>query len=147
MWHHKNEIFEIMGFLRIFWKNCVQEAYLAKMCISGQIVSEIVRSPVMLRKLHTNPSKFFVGRPLGKHRGRVVWSLVKDVTLLYSMINALLSSFKLLGLQMSNFKWKDMCLTIGQDILAWENKSVLFKKQAGHSGLNTQGKAKSFYTW
>ena len=31
-----------MGFARIFWKNNVQEAYLPKMSISGQIVSEIV---------------------------------------------------------------------------------------------------------
>ena len=31
-----------MGFDRIFWKNNVQEAYLSKMSISGQIVSEIV---------------------------------------------------------------------------------------------------------
>ena len=31
-----------MGFVRIFWKNNVQEAYLPKMGISGQIVSEIV---------------------------------------------------------------------------------------------------------
>ena len=31
-----------MGFVRISWKNNVQEAYLAKMGISGQIVSEIV---------------------------------------------------------------------------------------------------------
>ena len=41
-WRHKNEISEIMGFVRIFWKNNVQEAYLPKMGISGQIVSEIV---------------------------------------------------------------------------------------------------------
>ena len=33
---------EIMGFVRIFWKNNVQEAYLPKMNILGQIVSEIV---------------------------------------------------------------------------------------------------------
>ena len=39
-WRHKNEISEIMGFVRIFWKNTVQEAYLPKMSISGQIVSE-----------------------------------------------------------------------------------------------------------
>ena len=32
----------IMGFVRIFWKNDVQEAYLPKMSISGQIVSEII---------------------------------------------------------------------------------------------------------
>ena len=31
-----------MGFVRIFWKNNVQEAYSPKMRISGQIVSEIV---------------------------------------------------------------------------------------------------------
>ena len=42
MWRHKNEISEIMGFVRIFWKNNVQEAYLPKMSISGQIVSEVV---------------------------------------------------------------------------------------------------------
>ena len=42
MWRHKNEISEIMGFVRIFWKNNVQEAYSPKMSISGQIVSEIV---------------------------------------------------------------------------------------------------------
>ena len=41
VWRHKNEISEIMGFVRIFWKNNVQEAYLPKMSISGQIVSEI----------------------------------------------------------------------------------------------------------
>ena len=38
----KNEISEIMGFVRIFWKNNVQEAYSPKMSISGQIVSEII---------------------------------------------------------------------------------------------------------
>ena len=32
-----------MGFVRIFWKNNVQEAYLPKMSISGQIVSEIAQ--------------------------------------------------------------------------------------------------------
>ena len=31
MWRHKNEISEIMGFVRIFWKNNAQEAYLPKM--------------------------------------------------------------------------------------------------------------------
>ena len=31
-----------MGFVRIFWKNNIQEAYLPKMSIPGQIVSEIV---------------------------------------------------------------------------------------------------------
>ena len=33
-----------MGFVRIFWKNNVQEAYLPKMSISGQIVSEMIAS-------------------------------------------------------------------------------------------------------
>ena len=42
MWRDKNEISEIMGFVRIIWKNNVQEAYLPKMSISGQIVSEII---------------------------------------------------------------------------------------------------------
>ena len=31
-----------MGFVGIFWKNNVQEAYLPNMGISGQIVSEIL---------------------------------------------------------------------------------------------------------
>ena len=31
-----------MGFVRIFWKNNVQEAYLPKINISGQIVSEML---------------------------------------------------------------------------------------------------------
>ena len=47
-----------MGFVWIFWKNNVQEAYLPKMSISVQIVSEIV-AQLCLRKLHTNPSKLF----------------------------------------------------------------------------------------
>ena len=41
-WRHKNEISEIMGFVRIFWENNVQEAYLPKMSIWGQIVSEML---------------------------------------------------------------------------------------------------------
>ena len=31
-----------MGFVKIFWKNNIQEAYLPKTSISGQIVSEIL---------------------------------------------------------------------------------------------------------
>ena len=31
-----------MGFVRIFWKKNVQEAYLPKMSISGQIVAEML---------------------------------------------------------------------------------------------------------
>ena len=42
VWRHKNEISEIMGFVRMFWMNNVQEAYLPKMSISGQIFFEIV---------------------------------------------------------------------------------------------------------
>ena len=41
-WRHKNEILEIMGFVRIFWKNNVQEAYLPSMSISGQIEIEML---------------------------------------------------------------------------------------------------------
>ena len=41
-WRHKNEISEIMGFVRIFWRNNVQEAYLPKMRILGQIVPEML---------------------------------------------------------------------------------------------------------
>ena len=40
-WRHKNEICEIMGFVKIFWKNNVQDAYSPKIGNSGQIVSEI----------------------------------------------------------------------------------------------------------
>ena len=42
VWRHKYEISEIMGFVRIFWTNNVQEAYLPKMSILRQIVSEIL---------------------------------------------------------------------------------------------------------
>ena len=42
-WCHKNEISEIfLEFVRIFWKNNVQKAYLPKMSTSGQIVSEML---------------------------------------------------------------------------------------------------------
>ena len=52
-WRHKNEISEIMGFVRIFWKNNVQEAYLPKMSISGQIVSEIVAQLCLENSIQT----------------------------------------------------------------------------------------------
>ena len=58
MWRHKNEISEIMGFVRIFWKDNVQEAYLPKMSISGQIVSEMLAG--YTRK---TPYKPFLSRP------------------------------------------------------------------------------------
>ena len=38
-WRHKNEICEIMGFVKIFWKNNVQDAYSPKIRNSGQIFS------------------------------------------------------------------------------------------------------------
>ena len=38
----ENEICEIMGFVKIFWKNNVQDAYSPKISNSGQIVSEIL---------------------------------------------------------------------------------------------------------
>ena len=41
-WRHKNEICEIMGFVKLFWKNNVQDAYSPKMSNSAQIVSEIL---------------------------------------------------------------------------------------------------------
>ena len=41
-WRHKKEISEIMGFVRIFWKNNLQEAYLPKTSISRQIVFEML---------------------------------------------------------------------------------------------------------
>ena len=47
--------------IRIFWKNNIQEAYLPKTSPVGQIVSEILVQ-LMLGWLHTNPSKFDLGR-------------------------------------------------------------------------------------
>ena len=41
-WCHKNQICEIMGFASIFWKSNIQEAYLPKTSIVGQIASEIL---------------------------------------------------------------------------------------------------------
>ena len=39
---HKNKVSEIIGFVWLFWENNVQEAYLPKMNISGQIVYEML---------------------------------------------------------------------------------------------------------
>ena len=65
-----------MEFVRIFWKNNFQEAYLPKMNISGQIVSEIVaRLYPVLRKLHTNPSSCFLSWPQKNLEG-FVWSFL-----------------------------------------------------------------------
>ena len=43
----------MMGFVRIFWKNNVQEAHLPKMSISGQIVSEIVAQLCLENSIQT----------------------------------------------------------------------------------------------
>ena len=53
MWRHKNEISEIMGFVRIFWKNNVQGAYLPKMSISEQIVSEVIAQLCLENSIQT----------------------------------------------------------------------------------------------
>ena len=50
-----------MGFVRIFWKKNVQEAYLPKMSISGQIVAEVLAG--YTQKTPYNPSNFLRGRP------------------------------------------------------------------------------------
>ena len=42
-----------MGFVRIFWENNVQEAYLPKMSISGLIVSEIVTQLCLENSIQT----------------------------------------------------------------------------------------------
>ena len=54
-----------MGFVRIFWKNNVQEAYLPKINISGQIVSEILAQlcpdnslQTLLNLFRVDPSQF-----------------------------------------------------------------------------------------
>ena len=60
VWRHKNEISEIMVFVRIFWKNNVQEAYLPKMSIWGQIVSEIVAQLCLQNSIQTLLNFFWV---------------------------------------------------------------------------------------
>ena len=60
VWRHTNEISEIMGFVRIFWKNNIQEAYLPKMSISGQIVSEIVAQLSLENSIQTLVNFFWV---------------------------------------------------------------------------------------
>ena len=49
-----------MGFVRIFWKNNVQEAYLPKMSIWGQIVSEIVAQLCLQNSIQTLLKFFWV---------------------------------------------------------------------------------------
>ena len=82
-WRHKNEISEIMGLVRIFWKNNVQEAYLPKMSISGQIVSEIVAQLSLENSIQTLLNFFWVdpkcsflaSRPLGHCSFRISWQI------------------------------------------------------------------------
>ena len=50
----------IMGFVRIFWENNVQEAYLPKMSIWGQIVSEIVAQLCLQNSIQTLLNFFWV---------------------------------------------------------------------------------------
>ena len=73
-WRHKNKISEIIGFVRIFWKNDAQEAYLLKMSISGQIVSEIVAQLCLENSIQTLLN-FFSGRPKKNWEG-FVWSFL-----------------------------------------------------------------------
>ena len=49
-----------MGFVNIFWKNNVQEAYLQKMNILGQIVSEIVAQLHLENSIQTLLNYFWV---------------------------------------------------------------------------------------
>ena len=49
-----------MGFVKIFWKNNVQEAYLPKMSILGQIVSEIVAQLCLENSIQTHLNLFWV---------------------------------------------------------------------------------------
>ena len=62
-WRHKNEISEIIGFVRIFWKNNVQRGLLFK---NEHFGANFLW--VMLRKLHINPNKFFWVDPKKKIR-------------------------------------------------------------------------------
>ena len=50
-----------MGFVRIFWENNVQEAYLPKMSISGQIGFEMLAG--YTQKTPYKPFYFLLGRP------------------------------------------------------------------------------------
>ena len=73
VWRHKNEISEIMGFVRIFWKNNVQGAYLPKMSISEQIVSEIVAQLCLENSIKTLLNFFGVGPPYVVSQQSVRW--------------------------------------------------------------------------
>ena len=57
----------------LFWKNTVQEAYLPKMSISGQIVSEIVAQLYSENAIQT--LLFFLGRSQKNLEGFVAYYL------------------------------------------------------------------------
>ena len=63
-----------MGFVRVFWKNNVQEAYLPKMSISEQIVSEIVAQLCLENSIQTLLNYFWVDPP--KKLKGFVWSFL-----------------------------------------------------------------------
>ena len=68
-----------MGFVRIFWKNNVQEAYLPKMSISGQIVSEILAQLCLENSIQTLLN--FFGSTQKKLEGQTVFrSLTRPVS-------------------------------------------------------------------
>ena len=98
-WRHKNEISEIMGFVRIFWKNNVQEVYLPKMSISRQIVSEIVAQLYSENSIQTLLIFFFGStqkKPIkskGKYKRDVSVGL-KTVTWPISMKTRLVKSIR-----------------------------------------------------
>ena len=52
-WRHKNEICEIMEFVKIFWKNNVQDAYSPKISNSGQIVFIFYNPVIVVKKCHS----------------------------------------------------------------------------------------------
>ena len=69
-----------MGFVRIFWKNNVQEAYLLKLSFSGQIFSEIVAQLCLENSIQTllnffwaDPKKKFLNTP-----PQLVWVLASS---------------------------------------------------------------------
>ena len=55
-----------MGFVKIFWKSNVQEAYLPKMSISGQIVCEILAQLCTDNSIQTPLNFFWVDRQHNK---------------------------------------------------------------------------------
>ena len=68
-----------MGYVRIFWKNNVQEAYFPKMSISGQIISEIVAQLCLENSIQTK--SFFGSTP----------QKIRRVSMEYSEYNRLTS--------------------------------------------------------